>query len=55
MFTRTCKTIKHLIRNNNIHKTKSYSDAGISRICCQDCPKSYIGETSRNLPKRINQ
>ena len=50
MITRTSKTIKLLLRNNNNNKTKSYSDAD-----CQDCPRSNIKETSRNLPKRIKE
>ena len=27
----------------------------VPRICCQDCPRLYIGKTSRNLPKRIKE
>ena len=51
----TFKTIKQLLRNNNNNKTKSYSDAGIYRICYQDYQRSCIGETSRDLPNLINE
>ena len=41
------------VGNNYNNKTKSYSDAVIYRIYCQDCTKSH--ETSRNLAKRIKK
>ena len=53
--TRASKTVKQLSGNNNSNKTNFYSDAGIYRICCQDCSRSYIGETYKSLPKRINE
>ena len=31
------------------------SNAGLYMTCYPDCPRSYFGETSRNLPKRINE
>ena len=38
MTTPTSKTIIQFLGNNNSNKTKSYSDAGINRICYQYCP-----------------
>ena len=40
--TQTSKTIKKLLGNNNNNKTKSYFDAGMYRICCQNCSRYHV-------------
>ena len=50
--THTTKTIKQIVENNS-KNTDSLSNVGVYKICCQNCNEFYIGETSRNLNKRI--
>ena len=48
--TRTSQTIKHLLKHcTNKHE----SSAGVYKICCEQCDRVYIGETARNLKKRL--
>ena len=46
------KTIEHIVKNNS-KTTDSLSKAGVYKICCQKCNKFYLGESSRNLNKKI--
>ena len=45
------KTIHNILNKNSRQHVKS--EAGVYMIPCADCHKKYIGETSRNLKKRL--
>ena len=53
VITRTSRTVKNLIKPSSTSPNET--TAGIYSIPCQTCPKSYIGETSRNIETRIRE
>ena len=51
----TSQTIKNITNITKRTNNETTSHAGIYSIPCKDCNKHYIGETQRNLKKRIHK
>ena len=51
---RTNNTLGKLIKNNKT-KTNKLEKSGVYKLNCNDCPKTYIGQTGRCFRKRLKE
>ena len=48
-------SVKNLIHSNTKNKIPVENKLGVYQIDCNDCDKTYIGQTKRNLKTRIKE